>query len=98
MSRKADVKIRPVVGRVLLQVPSEPEMQNVDGIFVVRGGRKQGRGVSREALVKALPDNYRGQLAVGDRVLVPPWPDREVRINGDDLIFMDEAQIACVLE
>jgi len=52
----------------------------------------------REALVKALPHEYRGQLAVGDRVMVPPWPEREVMVNGETLVFADEDKLPCALE
>jgi co-chaperonin GroES (HSP10) len=52
----------------------------------------------REAIVKALPPRYRGQLSVGDRVLLPQWPDREILVNGETLVFIDEDKLPCAVE
>lgn len=94
MSKVRDVKIRPVGGRVLLHVPPPAENEGV----LALPARKQWRGSSREAIVKALPNGYRGDLAVGDRVLLPPWPERESRINGENLVFIDPDRLPCALE
>ena len=88
-----EVNIRPVAGRIVLHI-LEPVAR--EGKLLVR--RPVDRGSCREALVKALPDNYRGELEVGDRVLCPPWPDREIRLNRENLVFVDPDRIACVLE
>jgi len=87
------VSIMPVAGRVLLHVPPPAENEGLLKLPV----RKQWRGNCREALVKALPPRYAGQLAVGDRVLVPAWPEREVLVNGETLIFADEDKLPCAL-
>jgi co-chaperonin GroES (HSP10) len=87
------VTITPVAGRVLLQVLVPPTMEG--GIHLAS---KTDRGRHREAVVKALPPRYRGGLAVGDRVLVPPWPAREVIVGGDTLIFADEDSLPAALE
>jgi len=89
-----DIRIRPVAGRVLLQVMPPAEFAGVLALPATR----QWRGGVREALVKALPHEYRGQLAVGDRVMVPPWPEREVMVNGETLVFADEDKLPCALE
>ena len=88
------VTIMPVAGRVLLHVP--PPAENA-GILKLPP-RKQWRGSMREAIVKALPPRYRGQLSVGERVLLPLWPEREVSINGETLVFIDEAKLPCAME
>ena len=88
-----NMKIRPISGRVLLQILEPVERQ---GKLFVR--RPLDRGSCREAVVKALPNGYRGELEVGDRVLCPPWPDRELRLNRENIVFVDADRITCVLE
>jgi len=89
-----DVKIRPVAGRVLLHIPPPVAFAGVLALPATR----QWRGGVREAIVKMLPAHYHGDLAVGDRVMLPPWPEREVVINGETLVFADESKIPCALE
>jgi co-chaperonin GroES (HSP10) len=88
-----DLVIRPVCGRVLLQVVPPPV--KAGDIHLVPGAL---RHQFREALVKALPDPYYGDLSVGDRVMLPPYPDREIRLNGDTLVFVREADLPAALE
>ena len=88
-----DVVIRPTCGRLLLQI-IEPDPKK-GGLLIVQ---TKTRGDFRSAWVKALPDGYRGSLNVGDRVMVPPYPDREVKINGETLVFIKEEQLPAQLE
>jgi co-chaperonin GroES (HSP10) len=89
-----NVTITPVAGRVLLHIPPPAE---VAGILKLPP-QKQWRGSMREAIVKALPPRYHGQLSIGDRVLLPQWPDREILVNGETLVFIDEDKLPCAVE
>lgn len=88
-----DLAIRPICGRVLLQVVPPPRMAGT--LHLTPGSL---RHQFREAIVKALPEPYRGDLAVGDRVMLPPYPDREIRLNSDTLVFAREADLPAALE
>ena len=85
--------IRPIRGEILLSVPP-PAAENVGGIIVPAA---QGRGGFREAWVRALPRGYRGDLCVGERVLLPAYQGREVVVNKETLVFVPEALVAAVL-
>lgn len=89
------VNIRPVAGKILLQIKKQPE-KNVGGVVVPE--TVASRGAHREAFVKALPNNYRGDLRVGDLVLCPPWPDREFVLQGDTLAVVPPDKIVCKVD
>ena len=87
-----EVTIRPICGRVLLQVIP---MSRKAGNLVLPDN--VDRSKYREAWVKALPNGYRGDLNVGDRVMVPPYPEREVVINKETLVFAKATEIQMAL-
>lgn len=93
MALNRNVNLRPVAGRALLQFRAEPD--TVGGLAV---RRKVSRGVYREAVVRALPAGYAGELRVGDTVLCPPWPDREFVLAGDRVALVPADKIPCTLE
>ena len=89
----ADVNIRPVMGRILVLIP--PPVERIHGLFM-RG--RVDRSALRIGIVKALPAGYTGELNAGDRVLVPPFPDREVVVNKERLVFLDADEIPAAVE
>jgi co-chaperonin GroES (HSP10) len=89
----ANVNIRPVMGRIMVLIP--PPVERINGLLL-RG--RIDRSVLRIGIVKALPAGYDGELNAGDRVLVPPFPDREVVVNKERLVFLDADEIPAVLE
>lgn len=84
--------IKPICGRILLQVIPAPRVAR--GITIPDN---IDRSKHREAWVKALPDRYVGELNVGDRVMVPPYPEREIIIGGDTLVFAKAADLQMAL-
>jgi co-chaperonin GroES (HSP10) len=89
------VDIRPLCGKVLLQVHAREAEENLGGI-VVRG--RAVREGFRRAVVRRLPDRYSGALEVGQSVLIPPYTGSEVILNGETLVFMREEKVEAVLE
>ena len=96
-STKRDLQIRPVAGRILLQV-LPPDLKAGALYLSAPLGAPAVRGAFRTAVVKALPEPYAGSLRVGDHVLVPPFPAREIRLNGETLVFIKEAELPAVCE
>ena len=88
------LKIRPLGGRVLLQIFEEQDKE-VGGIFVKAQVRREG---FRRAVARALPDGYDGALCVGDEVLVPPYVGVETIINKERLVFIKEDEIPAAVE
>ena len=89
------INIRPVGGRLLLQIPVAPLEETRNGIVIKRQALREGY---RMAVVKALPSGYRGDLEPGTEVLLPPFKGTEVRINGETLVFVAEDQLAAAVE
>lgn len=89
-------QIRPICGRVLLQIVVEPE-RNVAGIYVKSTALREG---FRRGVVRRLPDGYRGDLEEGQHVLVPPFAGsgREFTRNGDTLVVIKEEELQAALE
>ena len=90
------VSIRPVCGRVLLQIVPDADRE-VGGIFV---RAKTLRESFRRGVVRALPLGYRGALEEGQHVLVPPFAGsgREFVVEGDTLVSIKEEELQAVLE
>jgi len=88
------VSIRPVCGRILLQIFEEEEKE-IGGIIVKAPERRDG---FRKAKVRALPDGYNGDLHLGSEILMPPYGGCEVIINRERLVFIREAEIPAVIE
>lgn len=84
--------IKPICGRLLLQVI--PASRTHGGLVIPDN---VDRSKYREAWVKALPDRYSGDLNVGDRVMVPPYPEREIILGGDTLVFAKASDIQMAL-
>ena len=91
-----NVNIRPVCGRVLLQIFEDTE-KVADGI-IVPGTSVAKRDGFRRAVVRKLPNNYDGTLEEGVTVLIGPYKGTEVLINKERLIFVKEHEIEAALE
>lgn len=89
------IEIRPVCGKVLLFVPPEAPEKLVGGIFLKGRFRRDGY---REAIVRRLPDGYRGDLVPGETVLLPPYKGQEITVNGETLVFIREADLGAAVE
>ena len=89
------LKIRPVGGKLLLQIPALPEEETRGGIVIRARSVREGY---RKAIVKALPNGYRGDLEPGAEVLLPPFKGTEVKVNGETLVFVAEDQLAAAVE
>lgn len=95
------MKVRPLQDRVLIR-RIEPEAKTAGGIFVpdtaqekpmegeviaVGSGARDANGVLHALDVKA-----------GDRVLFGKWSGTEIKLDGEDLMIMKEADIMGVLQ
>ena len=89
------VDIRPLCGKVLLQVFAREVEEDLGGIIVKGRAVREG---FRRAVVRRLPDRYAGALEVGQLVLIPPYTGSEVILNGETLVFIREEKVEAVLE
>ena len=89
------VSLKPLCGKILLQVMPVPEEELRGGIIVKGRALRDG---FRRAVVKRLPDRYRGGLEEGEDVLLPPFTGQEVILNKETLVLVREAELEAVLE
>lgn len=88
------VNLKPICGKVLLQVPPAGETVR-GGIIVKERALREG---FRKAFVKRLPDRYRGAMEVGDQVLLPPYVGQEIVLNKETLVLVRDSEIEAALE
>ena len=95
------MKLRPLQDRVLVR-RVEPETKTPGGIFIPDTAQEKpaegevvavGPGI-RDEQGKLHPLDVRG----GDRVLFGKWSGTEVKLDGEDLMIMKEADIMGVLD
>jgi chaperonin GroES len=95
------MKLRPLQDRVLIR-RVEPEAKTAGGIFIPDTAQEKptegevvtvGPGV-RDEHGKLHPLDVRS----GDRVLFGKWSGTEVKLDGEDLIIIKEADIMGVLD
>jgi chaperonin GroES len=95
------MKLRPLQDRVLIR-RVDPEAKTTGGIFIPDTAQEKpmegevvavGPGVRNEA-GKLHPLDVKG----GDRVLFGKWSGTEVKLGGEDLMIMKEADIMGVLD
>lgn len=99
--RKNPMKFRPLHDRVVIR-PAEGDLKSRGGIIIPDTAREkpqEGEVVAagpgnRDESGKLLP---LGVMA-GDRVLFGKWSGTEVKIDGEDLLIMKEADIMGVVE
>ena len=95
------MKLRPLQDRVLVR-RVEPEVKSAGGIFIPDTAQEkptQGEVVAvgpgmRDEEGKVHPLDVKS----GDRVLFGKWSGTEVKLDGEDLMIMKEADIMGVLD
>lgn len=85
--------LRPIRPRIALRILPRPARVD-EGIHIPEDTR---RDVARESVVVAVYKDYKGPLEIGDRVLCPPWPDREIKFQGDQIAMVPEADLQCLV-
>jgi chaperonin GroES len=95
------MKLRPLQDRVLLR-RVEPEAKTAGGIFIPDTAQEKpmegeiiavGPGTRDDAGTLQPLD-----IKAGDRVLFAKWSGTEVKLDGEDLMIMKEADIMGVIE
>jgi len=95
------MKLRPLQDRVLIR-RVDPETKTAGGIFIP--DNVQEKPVQGDVIaVGPGAHNKAGGLVPmhvkpGDRVLFAKWSGTEVKLDGDELMIMNEADIMGVLE
>lgn len=95
------MKFRPLLDRVLVKRTAE-DTKTAGGIIIPDTAKEkpsQGEVVAvgpgaRDEQGKTLPMS----LNVGDRILFGKWSGTEVKIDGEELLIMKEADVLGVLE
>lgn len=82
--------VQPLGARVLVR-PLEQQDTTPGGIIVPDVAREK----PQQGLVEAVgqEDVMTTNLKVGDRVLFAKYSGNDIRVNGDDLLLMDEVDI-----
>ncbi len=99
--RKNPMKFRPLHDRVGIR-PAEGDLRSRGGIIIpdtARENSQDGEVVAtgpgnRNASGKVLPLGVKA----GDRVLFGEWSGTEVKIDGEDLLIVKEADVMGVVE
>src|SRR5437660_370653 len=100
-SKETFMKLRPLQDRVLIR-RVEPEAKTAGGIFIPDTAQEKpmegevvavGPGV-RDEDGKVFPLDVKS----GDRVLFGKWSGTEVKLDGEDLMIMKEADIMGVID
>jgi chaperonin GroES len=94
------MKLRPLQDRVLIR-RVEPEAKTSGGIFIPDTAQEK----PMEGEVVAVGPGARGEdgalhaldVKAGDRVLFGKWSGTEVKLDGEDLMIMKEADIMGVI-
>jgi chaperonin GroES len=94
------MKLRPLQDRVLVR-RVEPEVKSAGGIFIPDTAQEK----PTEGEVVAVGPGMRDEegkvhpldVKSGDRVLFGKWSGTEVKLDGEDLMIMKEADIMGVL-
>ncbi|MGN0904123.1 MAG: co-chaperone GroES [Alphaproteobacteria bacterium] len=95
------MKFRPLLDRVLVK-RTEEDTKTAGGIIIPDTAKEkpsQGEVIAvgpgaRDEQGKTLPMS----LNVGDRILFGKWSGTEVKIDGEELLIMKEADVLGVLE
>jgi len=87
--------MKPLGKRVLIRVIECPREEVRGGIIVPE---KANRSTYREGIVQAVGPDYDGSLALGSKVMLPPYDGIELKINNETLIVIDEDKIPATLE
>ena len=95
------MKIRPLHDRVLVK-PLEAETKTAGGIIIPDSAKEK----PMEGKVVAVGPGARGEdgkqhaldVKKGDRVLYGKWSGTEVKVGGDELLIIKEADIMGIVE
>ncbi len=95
------MKFRPLLDRVLVK-RTEEDTKTAGGIIIPDTAKEkpsQGEVIAvgpgaRDEQGKTLPMS----LKIGDRILFGKWSGTEVKIDGEELLIMKEADVLGVLE
>jgi len=95
------MKLRPLQDRVLVR-RVEPEAKSAGGIFIPDTAQEK----PTEGEVVAVGPGVRNEtgtlhpldVKAGDRVLFGKWSGTEVKLDGEDLMIMKEADIMGVID
>ncbi len=95
------MKFRPLLDRVLVKRTAE-DTKTAGGIIIPDTAKEkpsQGEVIAvgpgaRDEQGKVLPMS----LKIGDRILFGKWSGTEVKIDGEELLIMKEADVLGVLE
>jgi chaperonin GroES len=95
------MRLRPLQDRVLIR-RAEPEARSTGGIFIPDTAQEK----PVEGEVVAVGPGARGKdgtlapmgVNPGDRVLFAKWSGTEVKLNNEELIIMNEADVMGVLD
>ncbi len=95
------MKIRPLHDRVLVK-PLEAEQKTAGGIIIPDSAKEK----PMEGKVMAVGPGARGEdgkqhaldVKKGDRVLYGKWSGTEVKVGGDELLIIKEADIMGIVE
>jgi len=95
------MKLRPLQDRVLIR-RVDPEAKTAGGIFIPDTAQEKPTEGEVVAVGPGIRDEH-GKLhpldvAAGDRVLFGKWSGTEVKLNGEDLMIMKEADILGVID
>lgn len=95
------MKLRPIGGKVLVRLHAVEE-KTKSGIFVAasdKGSLKQGDVVSVGA-GKMLENGTLApvQVKVGERVWFKSYAPEELKVDGEELLILDESDILAVIE
>src|SRR5881227_1696937 len=100
-SEETSMKLRPLQDRVLVR-RVDPEAKTAGGIFIP--DTAQEKPMEGEVLAVGPGTRDEGgklhplEIKSGDRVLFAKWSGTEVKLDGEDLMIMKEADIMGVLD
>jgi len=95
------MKLRPLGAKVLVK-RAEAQTQTASGIFLPESAKEKpqqatimavGEGKSLES-----GEHVDLQVSIGDTVLIGKWGGTEVKVDGDEMLIMDESDILGIVE
>src|SRR5580692_868728 len=99
--RRPSMKLRPLQDRVLIR-RVEPEAKTAGGIFIPDTAQEKPMEGEIVAVGPGARDE-RGTVVPldvkkGDRILFGKWSGSEVKLDGEDLLIMNESDIMGVID
>ena len=101
MAKKCALKIRPLGGKVLIE-RLQAESTTSGGIVLPDTAKEKPQQGITLALGdgKLMDDGSRAefQVSVGDKVLFSSYAGTEIKVDGQELMLMDETDILAILD